>query len=121
MSLGWRKDSYDYKVVFNISETPANLFFHAMSGTQAFWAKPSEHAKLYTLRDINVIGKNECFMMPIFSNKVPIGLIYADRSVTKEPLTGADLNAFKYFAQQANIGLTIYRMQRAAMKKDSSI
>ncbi len=121
LSLGWRKDSYDYKVIFNISETPANIFFHAMSGTQAFWAKPSEHAKLYTLRDISVIGKNECFMMPIFSNKVPIGLIYADRSVTKEPLTGADLNAFKYFAQQANIGLTIYRMQRAAMKKDSSI
>ncbi len=112
LSLGWRKELYDQKVIFHISQTPANLFFHALSGTHAFWAKPSDHAKLYTLRDINSIGKNECFMMPVFSNKTPIGLIYADRSINKEPLTEEDFNTFKYFSQQANIGLTIYRMQR---------
>ncbi|MFI3156863.1 MAG: HDOD domain-containing protein [Methylococcaceae bacterium] len=121
LSLGWRKDNYEYKVVFNISETPANLFFRVLSGTQAFWAKPSDHAKLYTLRDINVIGKNECFMMPVFSNKTPIGLIYADRGMSKEPLTEEDFNAFKYFAQQANIGLTIYRMQRTVNGRNSGI
>ena len=60
-----------------------------------------------------MVGKNECFMMPIFSNKTPIGLIYADRGISSQPLTEEDFNAFKYFAQQANIGLTIYRMQRS--------
>jgi len=113
LSLGWRKEMYEQKVIFNISETPPNLFFHALSGTQAFWAKPLVDAKLYTLRDINVVGKNECFIMPIFSNKISIGLIYADRGMNSQPLTEEDFNVFKYFAQQANIGLTLYRMQRS--------
>jgi hypothetical protein len=113
LSLGWLKEMYEQKVIFNISETPPNLFFHALAGTQAFWAKPSVNAKLYTLRDINVVGKNECFIMPIFSNKISIGLIYTDRGLSSQPLTEEDFNAFKYFAQQANIGLMLYRMQRS--------
>lgn len=112
LSLGWRKESYEQKVVFGLSETPVNLFYQALYGTQAFWAKPSVNSKLYMLRDINVVGKNECFMMPIFSNKMPIGLIYADRAFNNEPFTNEDFNAFKYFTQQANIGLTLYRIQR---------
>ncbi|MFI3158169.1 MAG: HDOD domain-containing protein [Methylococcaceae bacterium] len=112
LSLGWRKAVFEHKVVFNVSKTPLNLFFHALSDTQAFWAKPIANARMYTLRDINVIGKNECFMMPIFSNKTPIGLIYTDRAISGESLTREDFDAFKYFTQQANIGLAIYRMQR---------
>lgn len=113
LSLGWRKETYEDKIVFNLSESPPNIFFHALAGTHAFWAKPSDNAKLYTLRDIHVIGKNECFMAPIFSNKVPIGLIYTDRGINNQPLTKEDFDAFKYFTQQANIGLAIYRMQRS--------
>lgn len=112
LSLGWRKDSYEHKVIFHVMETPANIFFHTLSGTQAFWAKPSVNVKMYTLRDMNVVGKNECFMMPIFFNKIPIGLIYADRGLSREPLNDEDFNGFKYFTQQANIGLTLYRLQR---------
>ncbi|MGR9012561.1 MAG: HDOD domain-containing protein [Gammaproteobacteria bacterium] len=112
LSLGWRKETYEHKVVFNVMDAPINLFSHALSGTQAFWAKPSINAKMYTLRDINVVGKNECFMMPIMSNKMPIGLIYADRGFSNESLSEEDFNAFKYFAQQANIALTLYRLQR---------
>ncbi|MGZ8238589.1 MAG: HDOD domain-containing protein [Methylobacter sp.] len=117
LSLGWRKDSYENKVVFNVSETPPNIFFHALAGTQAFWAKPSVNTKLYMLRDINVIGKNECFMMPVFSNNTPIGLIYTDRGITNQALTEEDFSAFKYFSQQANIGLTVYRVQRTVNGK----
>jgi hypothetical protein len=51
-------------------------------------------------------------MMPILANKTQIGLIYTDRAFTGQPLTEEDFNVFKYFAQQANIGLTIFRMQR---------
>lgn len=110
-SLGWRKEIYEDKVIFNVSEKPDNLFHHVLSGNQAFWAKPSEHASFYTRHDINVIGKNECFMMPIFSNKIPVGLIYADREKSKEPLTEEDFNAFKSFTQLANMGFTVYRLQ----------
>jgi HD-like signal output (HDOD) protein len=111
LSLGWRKEFYEQKVTFNITDNPPNLFFQALSGTQAFWAKPEVNVKLYTLRDINVVGKNECFIMPISSSKIQIGLIYADRAFTGQPLTEDDFNVFKYFAQQANIGLTMYRIQ----------
>lgn len=111
LSLGWRKEMYDHKVIFHISETPPNIFFQALSGSKVFWPNPLVDGKLYTLREINLIGKIESFMMPIFSNKTPIGLIYADRGISNEPLTEEDFNAFKYFSQQANIGLAIYRMQ----------
>ncbi|MGZ4976073.1 MAG: HDOD domain-containing protein [Methylobacter sp.] len=122
LSLGWRKETYEHKVIFHISDTPANLFSHVLSGTQAFWAKPLVNGKLYTLRDINVIGKNECFIMPVFSNRTPIGIIYSDRGINNQPLTEDDFSAFKHFAQQANIGLTLYRMQRMAKgRKDSGI
>ena len=111
LSLGWRKAILDHKIIFNILETPPNLFFHAMAGTQAFWTKPSDNDKYYALRDINVIGKNECFLMPVFSNKTPIGLIYTDRGISSKPLTKEDFETFKYFAQLANIGLTLYHLQ----------
>jgi len=61
--------------------------------------------------DINVVGKNECFMMPVFFKNTQIGLIYADRGIHKQSLTEEDFNTFKYFTQQANIGLTVFRMQ----------
>ncbi len=105
LSLGWRKKSYEDKVIFNISEKPPNLFFHAMSSSQAFWARPSVNSKLYTLHDIHVVGKNESFMMPIFLNKKPIGLIYTDCGISDRPLSEEDFIAFKHFVQHANIGI----------------
>ena len=111
LSLGWRKNNQS--LTFNISSTPPNIFFKALSSPQPFWAKPATDDKLFTLRDVNVVGKNQCFLMPIYSGKKPIGLIYTDRGITNQPLTEDDFNAFKHFAQQANIGLSMYRMQKA--------
>ena len=104
-SLGWQKKSYDQKVVFSLSTSPPNLFYHALTGNQAFWAKPTVNFKLYKLQDMNVIGKNENFMMPIFSNRKTIGLIYADCAMSGRVLTEEDFIAFKHFAQHANIGI----------------
>ncbi|MGZ5580344.1 MAG: HDOD domain-containing protein [Methylobacter sp.] len=117
LSLGWRKESYEQKIMFSITEMPVNLFFHVLSDGHAFWAKPSVNGKLYTLRDINVIGEYECFLMPVFSNNKPIGLVYADRAISHEPLTEEDFTAFKYFTRQANLGLAVYRMQRMDFEK----
>lgn len=113
LSLGWRKDIFNNKINFNISSSPPNLFFQALSTPRPFWGNPSTDAKLYTSGDIKVIGKNQCFLMPIYSGKKPIGLIYSDRGISGAPLTEEDFNAFKHFAQQASIGLSMYRMQKA--------
>ncbi|MDP2904061.1 MAG: HDOD domain-containing protein [Methylovulum sp.] len=113
LAIGWRKGNCN-KIVFNITNVPPNLFFQVLSGSRALWVKPSTDAGLYTVHDINVIGKTECFVMPVFPNNKPTGIIYADRGIGKQPLTDEDFNAFKYFTQQANIGLSIYRMQKAS-------
>ncbi len=112
LSLGWHKETYGQKILFHISKSPPNLFFHVLSSSQAFWSKPDEHAKLYLLSDVNAIGKHESFLMPIYSNNTPIGLIYADRALSKRPMTEEDFSVFKHFVQQANVGITFYRMQR---------
>ena len=109
--MGWRNEVNGRKVIFNIPETPPNIFFHALSGTQVFWAKPSVPAALYRPQYFNVMGNNECFIMPLFSQKKPIGLIYADRGSSGQPLTKEDFDAFKYFSQQANIGFILYPLQ----------
>jgi len=68
------------------------------------------------------LEKTNVLLCRFFFNKIPIGLIYTDRAISNEPLTEEDFNAFKYFAQQANIGLAMYRMQRIVNgKKDSGI
>ena len=113
LSIGWRKDSCN-KIVFNVISKPTNLFFQTLSASRALWYKPSADAALYSIYDINVIGKNECFIMSVCSNNKPTGIIYADRGINKQQLTDEDFNAFKYFTQQANIGLSIYRMQKAS-------
>ncbi|TAL46316.1 MAG: HDOD domain-containing protein [Methylovulum sp.] len=113
LSIGWRKDVSN-KIVFNVFSTPPNLFFQALAGSRAFWFKPLTDAGLYTLHDINVIGRTECFIMPIFANNKPTGIVYADRGIGNQALTDEEFNFFKYFTQQANIGLSIYRMQKMA-------
>lgn len=107
----WRK-AQQQKLVFKIGATPKNLFSHALADVEAFWAKPSVNMELYSMMDLSVIGKNECFVMPVFSKNMPIGLIYADREFSKQTLTEEDFNMFKYFTQQANIGITVFRAKR---------
>ena len=111
MSLGWRKSSYSQKILFNINGTPANLFASALASPQGLWLDPTADTALYTRRDSEVIGKNACFLMPVCSDDKPIGLVYCDRALNRQPLNEDDFNAFKHFVQQANIGLTLYRVQ----------
>ncbi|MDO9105729.1 MAG: HDOD domain-containing protein [Methylovulum sp.] len=113
LSIGWRKNICD-KIVFSVLSSPPNLFFQSVAGSHACWYKPSTDVTLYSVYDVNVIGRAECFIMPIFSNNKPTGIIYADRGIHHQTLTDEDFNGFKYFTQQANIGLSIYRMQKTS-------
>lgn len=112
ISLGWFKESYSDVIKFQPSPMPANLFNKALHSSDGLWARPSEYGLLYTPHVINSIGMTECFLMPVFTNNNPIGLIYTDRSLTKKPLTQDDFNAVIHFAQQANIGLAMYRIKK---------
>jgi hypothetical protein len=71
------------------------------------------NAGTYAGCDVEILGRTECFVMAVFSNNKPTGIIYADRGIRHQPLTDDDFHSFKYFGQQANIGLSIYRIQKA--------
>lgn len=111
LSLGWRKEFYEQKIIFNISQAPLNLFSQALRNPQGLMVSGASDDVLFTDADKRVIGQHDCFLMPVCSGEQPIGLIYADRSFSQQPFTDDDFNGFKHFVQQANIGLAMYRMQ----------
>ncbi|MGD7035111.1 HDOD domain-containing protein [Methylotuvimicrobium buryatense] len=111
VALGWRKDSYLQKIRFELSQSPPNLFFQAITNHEGYWVNPKENESLYSASDVKTIGKQPCLLMAVCSGDKPIGLIYCDRAYSNFELTEDDLKAFKHFVQQANIGLSLYRMQ----------
>lgn len=113
-SLGWLKESYTQLITLNLSSFPENLFYHALHSQQGVWAQPSEHQNLYTPHVVNSIGLCECFLIPIIVDTAPVGLVYADRSISKQPLNHEDFNTIKHFVLQANIGLKMFRMRKTA-------
>jgi len=110
LAIGWDKENNTAKIKLEVSNFPANLFFKALNSNTAFWADPKKDRALYTPSASNNIGKTECFLMPIHTSNNPIGLIYTDCSIGKKPLTEEDFKVAKHFAQQANIGLALYKM-----------
>ena len=53
------------------------------------------------------IGQVEFFTIPICVAGKPKGVIYADRSLTREPLEKHAFLTFRHFCEQANIAFTI--------------
>ncbi len=112
LAVGWRKDLSTQKIKFDVSSLPANLFFKAMHSASGIWAHPKTDSILFTPSVINHIGRTECFLIPIYTDNKPIGLVYTDRSINKKPLTEEDFNVAKLFSQQVNIGLALYKMKK---------
>jgi len=112
LSLGWRKDVNEGKIKLEVSSSPINLFFKAIHSTGGLWANPDTDSSLFTPQVINRIGKTECFLIPIYAENNPIGLIYTDRSINNKPLTEDDFKVAKHFTQQAIIGLSLYKIKK---------
>ncbi len=93
LSLGWRKSDGN-QIVFRVVSTPPNLFCQALSGSHALWCKPSTNSGLYAPCDVEMIGRTECFVMAVFSNGKPTGIIYADRGIRHQPLTDDDFHSW---------------------------
>jgi len=112
ISLGWLKQSNSEKIhIFN-NETESNLFFHALQHEEGLWIQPDQYEALYTTQIAQSIGKNACFIFPVYTEHKAIGLIYADRAINNAPLTQTDFTTAKHFARQAGIGLTLYSIKR---------
>lgn len=112
-SFGWLKEFYGKKTIFSLSAIPPNLFYQALQQDVGMWAQPATEADLFTPHVVNIIGRQECFLVPVLSDHKPIGLIYADRGIHQKPFVQEEFNNVRLFAQQANIGLKIYRLKHS--------
>jgi len=111
-SFGWNKEDINQKMSFTLSSNPPNLFYYASQSNQALWATPTEHKAYYTQHIINTLGNIECFLLPLYTENKFIGVIYADRAISHTALTQDDFNTAKHFAQQATLGLNLYRINK---------
>ena len=87
-----------------------NVFTHLFEINESLWMDRKMRADLGPLLtpDIyNVIGQVEFFAVPICVAGKPKGVIYADRSLTREPLEKHAFLTFRHFCEQANIAFTI--------------
>lgn len=112
MALGWQKEQGSEKIRIYDSDAHSNLFFHILRQADASWIQPQQVENLYTNQIIQTIGKNPCFIFPVYTEHKAIGIIYADRAINNIPLTQADFASAKLFARQADIGLTLYNIKR---------
>ncbi len=109
-SLGWLKVSQNDKIQIANSGKP-NLFFYTLQTADCLWANLQQHSSLYDQQVVETFGRNECFVLPVQTKNKVIGLIYCDRAINHTPLTEDDFNTAKHFANQTNIGLSLYRMR----------
>jgi len=111
ISLGWQKEGNADKIRVLNNDLNGNLLFHALYQHDDLWSSPKQYAPLYTRQIENYFGRNECFIFSIKVEHKPIGLIYCDRATSNEALTREDFSIAKHFANQAQIGLTLYRIK----------
>ncbi|MDF1584020.1 MAG: HDOD domain-containing protein [Methyloprofundus sp.] len=111
-SFGWNKEAMHQKISFTLSPNPLNLFFYVSQSNQALWATPTEHKAYYTPHIINTLGNIECFLLPLYTENKFIGVIYADRAISHNALTQDDFKTAQHFAQQATLGLNLYRINK---------
>ena len=112
LSLGWLKNINAGKIKLELSSHPINLFFKVINNQESLWANPKQDKDLFTTHVTNTIGCNECFLIPIHSDNKPIGLIFCDRSISKQPLTAEDFKSAQHFSQQAVIGLSLFKIKK---------
>lgn len=111
VALGWRRQSHTYKFTLPLVSSPPNLFHKAVFSPEAHWLTPEGQPGLYSPADVDRIGCHPCFVMSLNSGDKPVGMIYADRAYSQEPLSQEAFRTFEHFVQQGNIGLTLYRLQ----------
>ncbi|MDD1622507.1 MAG: HDOD domain-containing protein, partial [Methylococcaceae bacterium] len=113
ISLGWQKTDISKKIHIYNNDPSGNLLFHSLNEHDGLWFNPKQAIGLYTTQIEVTLGKQECFVFPVYAEEKPMGLIYCDRGVHHKGLTKEDFYAAKNFVNQAQIGLIIYRMQKS--------
>lgn len=87
-----------------------NIFTHLIELNEPLWMDRKMRADLGALLTPDIydaLGPVEFFAIPVRIAGKPIGVIYADRSLTRTPLDEHSFLTFRHFCEQANIAFTI--------------
>ncbi len=109
LALGDGRNRFGELFKFPLNEVD-NVFTHLFALNEPLWMDRKMRADLgplLTPEIYNVIGQVEFFAIPVCVAGKPKGVIYADRSLTREPLEKHAFLTFRHFCEQANIAFTI--------------
>jgi len=109
LALGDDRTRFGKLFSFPLNEKD-NVFTHLFALNEPLWMDRKMRADLGPLLTPEIyetIGQVEFFAVPICVAGKPRGVIYADRSLTREPLEKHAFLTFRHFCEQANIAFTI--------------
>ncbi len=108
-SLGWPPVGSRGPLQIDVVGSSPNLFSIALEKNEPLWARATdaETQRLFTGEVIAQFGQHDCCLSPINYDKRAIGLFYADRAVSKEPITREIFDGFRQLTLQANIALKL--------------
>lgn len=109
-SLGWPPPETRGILQIPVGGTPHNLFSFAVERNEHLWAKndiKSPLTELFTPSIQARMGYHECCLSPIGLNRKVIGVFYADRAFSHQPITQDIFDGFRQLTLQANIALKL--------------
>jgi HD-like signal output (HDOD) protein len=108
-ALGWPSVESRGQLQIGIAGSSPNIFSNVLEKNEYFWARgaDTETQRLFTGEVIAQFGQHDCCLSPVSYDKRVIGLFYADRAFSKEPITREVFDSFRQLTMQANIALKL--------------
>jgi len=108
-ALGWPSVESRGHLQISVSGSPPNIFSSTLETNKCFWARGAgvEAQRLFTGEVIAQFGLHDCCLSPVSYDKRVIGVFYADRALSGEPITRDMVDGFRQLTMQANIALKL--------------
>ena len=113
--LGDLNDLLRNNFQFMTTAQEAQLLIYCMKKNEALWLSPESppSLRMHLSPELKrTLGANEFFLAPIVVQNKPIGLFYADRSLSKRILDAEGFDSFTHFTAQASLVLNHLATQR---------
>ncbi len=108
--LGWKDGDYVENVKINANPETLNIFSYLLRERKPVWVTPRPDniiKPLLTEELSSLTGGGPFFVMPLIIKVTAIGVIYADRSLSRRDLDEESYESFTFFGRQANMSLSV--------------
>ncbi|MBP8646732.1 MAG: HDOD domain-containing protein [Syntrophobacteraceae bacterium] len=107
--LGWENQDEVHRLFFQTRSDDPNLFSHVLRIQKPLWIKQVRPPDLLHLLKPEIVSLSRnapFFVMPILARGQSIGLVYADRALSKRLLDEESYSSFCFFCHQASLCLS---------------